>query len=80
MENVKYMLQEAGAKMNSAISDIEDLTISRNHSINILDVLEDLKEAREIILHVQGNINTGNDRYFISKETSIKDTFKRSLY
>lgn len=60
MENVKYMLQEAGAKMNSAISDIEDLTISRNHRINILDVLEDLKEAREIILHIQGKMNSNS--------------------
>ena len=60
MENAKYMLQEAGAKMNSAISDIEDLTISRNHGINILDVLEDLKEAREIILHIQSKINSAS--------------------
>lgn len=60
MENVKYMLQEAGAKMNSAISDIEDLTISKNHKINILDVLEDLKEAREIILHIQGKMNSNS--------------------
>jgi hypothetical protein len=60
MENVKYMLQEAGAKMNSAISDIEDLAISKNHRINILDVLEDLKEAREIILHIQGKMNSNS--------------------
>lgn len=61
MENVKYMLQEAGAKMNSAISDIEDLTISKNHKINILDVLEDLKEAREIILHIQDKIDRSHE-------------------
>ncbi len=62
MENVKYMIQEAGAKMNSAISDIEDLTISKNHKINILDVLEDLKEAREIILHIQGKMNRSPEK------------------
>jgi hypothetical protein len=76
MENVKYMLQEAGAKVNSAIGDIEDLTISKNHKVNILDVLEELKAAREIIYHLQGNINTGNDRYFINRETGIREPFK----
>ncbi len=76
MENVKYMLQEAGAKVNSAIGDIEDLTISKNHKVNILDVLEELKAAREIIYHLQGNINTDEDRYFINMETGMREPFK----
>ena len=60
------MLQEAGAKVNSAIGDIEDLTISKNHKVNILDVLEELKGAREIIYHLQGNMNSNMERYFIT--------------
>lgn len=76
MENVKYMLQEAGAKVNSAIGDIEDLTISKNHKVNILDVLEELKAAREIIYHLQGNIDSDRDRYFINRETGIMEPFK----
>jgi hypothetical protein len=56
MENLKSILQEASEKINSAIGDIEDLTISKNHKVNILDVLEELKSVREIIHHLQGNI------------------------
>jgi len=69
------MLQEAGAKVNSAIGDIEDLTISKNHRVNILDVLEELKAAREIIYHLQGNINSNTERYFINRETGMKEPF-----
>ena len=76
MENVKYMLQEAGAKVNSAIGDIEDLTISKNHRVNILDVLEELKSAREIIYHIQGNINSNSERYFLNKQTGIMEPFE----
>lgn len=57
MENVKYMLQEASVKMKSSISDIEDLTILKNHNVNILDVLDDLKKVRETILYIQDKID-----------------------
>jgi len=75
MENTKYMLQEAGAKVNAASGDIEDLTISKNHRVNILDVLEELKAAREIIYHLQGNINSNTERDFVNRETGMKEPF-----
>lgn len=61
MENVKYMLQEASVKMKSSISDIEDLTILKNHNVNILDVLDDLKKVRETILYIQDKIDRSHE-------------------
>jgi hypothetical protein len=39
-------------------------------------VLEELKRAREIIYHIQGNINSNSERYFINKQTGIKEPFE----
>lgn len=55
------MLQEASVKMKSSISDIEDLTILKNHNVNILDVLDDLKKVRETILYIQDKIDRSHE-------------------
>jgi len=49
MTNLQILLEEASAKLSSAVGDIEDLTISKNHKVNILDVLEELKIVKELV-------------------------------
>ena len=49
MSNLKILLEEAASKLSLAVSDIEDLSISKNHKVNILDVLEELKISRDLI-------------------------------
>lgn len=49
MSNLKIILDEAASKLSIAVSDIEDLSISKNHKVNILDVLEELKIVKELV-------------------------------
>lgn len=79
MENVKNMLEEAGSKMNSVIGDVEDLTISKNYKVNILDVLDELKHIREIILYVQSKVDHNDEGYFINKQTGMREIPKFEL-
>lgn len=49
MSNVKNLIETAEAKLNSIVTDIEDLTISKNHKVNILDVAEEIRVAQRIL-------------------------------
>lgn len=49
MSNLKIILDEAASKLSIAVSDIEDLSISKNHKVIILDVLEELKISKDLI-------------------------------
>jgi hypothetical protein len=51
--NLKILLEEASVKLSCAVNDMEDLTISKNHKINILDVLEELKIVKKLIIEAQ---------------------------
>ncbi len=51
--NLKILLEEASVKLSCAVNDMEDLTISKNHKINILDVLEELKIVKKLICEAQ---------------------------
>ena len=51
--NLKILLEEASVKLSCAVNDMEDLTISKNHKINILDVLEELKIVKKLICEDQ---------------------------
>jgi hypothetical protein len=51
--NLKILLEEASVKLSCAVNDMEDLTISKNHKINILDVLEELKVVKKLIVEAQ---------------------------
>lgn len=53
MNNLQILLEEASVRLSSAVSDIEDLTISKNHKVNILDVLEELKIVKELVNQAQ---------------------------
>lgn len=49
MNQSKILLEEASVKLCTAVNDIEDLTITKNHKVNILDVLEDLKIVSQLL-------------------------------
>lgn len=61
MQKTNTLLFEADHKLGVAISDLEDLTINKNRSVNIHDVLREITQSREII------------REFLSKNTTNKE-------
>jgi hypothetical protein len=58
MSKTNTLLYEADHKLGVAISDLEDLTINKNRSVNIHDVLKEITQSQEII------------REFLSKNTT----------
>jgi hypothetical protein len=58
MSKTNTLLFEADHKLGVAISDLEDLTINKNRSVNIHDVLREITQSQEII------------REFLSKNTT----------
>jgi hypothetical protein len=61
MSKTNTLLFEADHKLGVAISDLEDLTINKNRSVNIHDVLREITQSQEII------------REFLSKNTTNKE-------
>ena len=61
MSKTNTLLFEADHKLGSAIADLEDLTINKNRSVNIHDVLRDITQTQEII------------REFLSKNTTNQE-------
>jgi hypothetical protein len=61
MSKANTLLFEADHKLGVAISDLEDLTINKNRSVNIHDVLREITQSQEII------------REFLSKNTTNKE-------
>jgi hypothetical protein len=61
MQKTNTLLFEADHKLGVAISDLEDLTINKNRSVNIHDVLREITQSQEII------------REFLSKNTTNKE-------
>jgi hypothetical protein len=61
MLKANTLLFEADHKLGVAISDLEDLTINKNRSVNIHDVLREITQSQEII------------REFLSKNTTNKE-------
>lgn len=49
MNQLKSLIETAEAKLSSAVMDIEDLTISKNHKVNIMDVVEEIKIAQKLL-------------------------------
>jgi hypothetical protein len=62
MSKTNTLLFEADHKLGSAIADLEDLTINKNRSVNIHDVLREITQSQEII------------REFLSKNTTNKES------
>jgi hypothetical protein len=58
MSKTNTLLYEADHKLGVAISDLEDLTINKNRSVNIHEVLREITQSQEII------------REFLSKNTT----------
>jgi hypothetical protein len=61
MSKTNTLLFEADQKLGSAIADLEDLTINKNRSVNIHDVLREITQTQEII------------REFLSKNTTNQE-------
>ena len=61
MSKTNTLLFEADHKLGSAITDLEDLTINKNRSVNIHDVLREITQTQEII------------REFLSKNTTNQE-------
>ena len=61
MSRTNTLLFEADHKLGSAIADLEDLTINKNRSVNIHDVLREITQTQEII------------REFLSKNTTNQE-------
>lgn len=61
MLKTNTLLFEADHKLGSAIADLEDLTINKNRSVNIHDVLREITQTQEII------------REFLSKNTTNQE-------
>ncbi len=61
MSKTNTLLFEADHKLGVAISDLEDLTINKNRSVNIHDVLREITQSQEII------------REFLSKNITNKE-------
>jgi hypothetical protein len=49
MNQLKLLIQGAESKLNSVVTDIEDLTISKNRRVNILDVVEEIKVTQKML-------------------------------
>jgi hypothetical protein len=62
MSKTNTLLYEADHKLGVAISDLEDLTIGKNRSVNIHEVLREITQSQEII------------REFLSKNTTNKES------
>jgi len=62
MSKTNTLLFEADHKLGVAISDLEDLTINKNRSVNIHEVLREITQSQEII------------REFLSKNTTNKES------
>jgi hypothetical protein len=61
MSKTNTLLFEADHKLGSAITDLEDLTINKNRSVNIHEVLREITQTQEII------------REFLSKNTTNQE-------
>ena len=61
MSKTNTLLFEADHMLGSAIADLEDLTINKNRSVNIHDVLREITQTQEII------------REFLSKNTTNQE-------
>ena len=61
MSKTNTLLFEADHKLGSAIADLEDLTINKNRSVNIHDVLREITQTQGII------------REFLSKNTTNQE-------
>ena len=61
MSKTNTLLFEADHKLGSASADLEDLTINKNRSVNIHDVLREITQTQEII------------REFLSKNTTNQE-------
>lgn len=48
-QNLLTNLFEANYKLGSVIADLEDLTINKNRSVNIHEVLKEITQTQEII-------------------------------
>lgn len=59
-QNLLTNLFEVDYKLGSVIADLEDLTINKNRSVNIHEVLQEITQTQEII------------RDFLSKNIKIQ--------
>jgi hypothetical protein len=49
MKQLKSLIQGADSKLTSVVNDMEDLAISKNRGINILDVVEEIKVTQKML-------------------------------
>ena len=61
MSKTNTLLYEADHKLGVAISDLEDLTINKNRSVNIHDVLREITQSQEIIREFLSKNTTNNE-------------------
>lgn len=61
MSKTNILLFEADHKLGVAISDLEDLTINKNRSVNIHDVLREITQSQEIIREFLSKNTTNNE-------------------
>ena len=61
MSKTNTLLFEADHKLGSAIADLEDLTINKNRSVNIHDVLREITQSQEIIREFLSKNTTNNE-------------------
>jgi hypothetical protein len=61
MSKTNTLLFEADHKLGVAISDLEDLTINKNRSVNIHDVLREITQSQEIIREFLSKNTTNNE-------------------
>ena len=61
MSKTNTLLFEADHKLGVAISDLEDLTINKNRSVNIHDVLREIIQSQEIIREFLSKNTTNNE-------------------
>ena len=61
MSKTNTLLFEADHKLGVAISDLEDLTINKNRSVNIHEVLREITQSQEIIREFLSKNTTNNE-------------------
>ena len=61
MSKTNTLLYEADHKLGVAISDLEDLTINKNRSVNIHEVLREITQSQEIIREFLSKNTTNNE-------------------
>ena len=61
MSKTNTLLFEADHKLGVVISDLEDLTINKNRSVNIHDVLREITQSQEIIREFLSKNTTNNE-------------------